>query len=189
MPKLRRNGTEDPMSCKIRISKYKDAPQTLEFVSFPNIKNKWMKIEIKIVQNKISVIIDNNIIFQDLIENDPQTHMPVEDGINFKKGSLAFGINGVIAQFTDIKVSAIKPPKDAPAPTPPSTSNEEVDDDPDLSGGLDEEEALLSTAAPLRTDCVAINKYDSRLGYCTLKFNGDDNCINKFSDYCCVFEN
>lgn len=161
MPKLKRDNTEDPMSCKVRLGKFNERPGSLAFVKFPNIKNKWLKIQIKIVKNKISVIIDNNMIFQDFFESDPKTFMPVEDGINIKKGSVAFGINGVIAQFSDIKVSAIKPPKDLP-PTPPASAEEEEeiegeDDDPELSGGLDED-ALKDKEVVLRTDCVAINK-------------------------------
>lgn len=186
MPKLKRDNTEDPKSCKVRLGKFNERPQSLAFVKFPNIKNKWLKIQIKIVVNKISVIIDNNMIFQDFVESDPKSFMPIENGINITKGSVAFGINGVIAQFSDIKVSAIKPPKDLP-PTPPAAAAEEEeeeingeDDDPELNGGLDED--LKAKEVVLRTDCIAINQYFSRLGYCSQKFNGDDQCINKFNE-------
>jgi len=192
MPKKKRDGTDDPQSCKIRLSKMESTgSRSLEFVKYPNISNKWMNIKISIVENKISVMINTITIFQDFVELDPLTHTPTPQGINTFKGSLAFGINGVIAQFADIQVGAIKPPVDQPPSNNSSEEDEELleseDDDPELNGQTD---AIVTESSTIdKIDCVAINKKDTRMAYCNNKFNGDEECIREFATRCCVFEN
>lgn len=177
MPKKKRDGTDDPQSCKIRLSKMESTgSKSLEFVKYPNISNKWMNIKITIVENKISVMINTITIFQDFVELDPLTHIPNPQGINTFKGSLAFGVNGVIAQFADIQVGAIKPPVDQPPAQNKNEDEEELeseDDDPGLNG--EPTDSIVSDAATIdKIDCVAINKKDTRMAYCNNKFNGDD---------------
>jgi len=167
MPKVSRvTGKVDPTSCKIRFSRFKENPVTLQFVKYPNIKNKWMNIEIRIVQNKISLVINKNTIFQDLVELDEITHAEAVDNIIGKRGSLAFGVNGTLVQFANIKVSAIKPPKDMPiTPTPekPEALEESIealiDDDPSLTGGADDP---IVPEKALKVDCVGINTRETR---------------------------
>jgi len=115
-------------------------------------------------------------------------------GINTYKGSLAFGINGVIAQFADIRVGAIKPPVDMPPAAAKGndedeeSASESEDDDPELNG--ESTDTAVAEAATIdKIDCVSISKRDSRMAYCNKKFNGDSECIKAFATRCCVFEN
>mmetsp|Transcript_60384 Transcript_60384/g.51106 ORF Transcript_60384/g.51106 Transcript_60384/m.51106 type:complete len:251 (+) Transcript_60384:1311-2063(+) len=165
MPKISRvTGKEDLNSSKIRLSRFNKNPKTLQFVKFPNIKNKWMRIELRIVQNKITVVINKNIIFQDFIELDEKTHADATDNISGKRGTLAFGINGTLVQFANINVSAIKPPKSmqiTPQPLGESGDADPVDDDPALTGGTNDP---IVPEQARKVDCMSINTRESRKG-------------------------
>lgn len=155
-----------------------------------NLGEDWLSFEIKVVGPKLTVYLDGKMLIMGLEEPDIKF-------IAERSGTMMFGVNDVMAQFSDIFMSQIPPPSEqelaaaaanssspgagGPAGLETSDAEEmEFDEEDDATG------AAMNGAIGMRT-CSEKNNCTARKAWCKSQFmdNIPADCLENFTEYCC----